>query len=448
MKDGTLGRGRLCLSGLLATLAVAANLAACGGSSDPMNVTVGGSVAGLSTQGLALSNGSDSVVLHAGDTSFVFPASIAVGARYAVQVASQPASRDEFCVVAQGTGTAGSANVTNVSVACHATQWVSSTLAGSGAYGSQDGISTAASFSPPTGLTVDDSGRVFVADAANHKIRRIDASGMVTTWAGSGTAGAANGDGTVASFNMPWRVSAATDGTLYVTDTYSQMIRKITPTGTVSRWSGSGAIGAADGAAASASFYYPFGVAVAADGSAYVADNSNQLIRKLGLDGSVSTWAGSGSAAFADGTGIAASFQSPYGIAVDADGTVYVADTNNQRIRRISPSGVVTTLAGDGTRGSTDGPGASASFNSPQGVAVDGSGNVYVADTGNSAIRKISQSGVVTTLAGDAAVSVGYIDGVGRAARFYFPYDVAVDINGVVYVADWGNLRIRRLIAQ
>lgn len=447
MKDGIKGRACLDLS-WLPTLAMVTCLTACGGSSGPTSITVGGSVTGLSTLGLVLSNGSDSVVLHAGDTSFLFHATVEVGARYAVQVASQPASRDEFCVVDQGTGTAGMGNVTSISVVCHPTRWAASTMAGSGADGSLDGMGTAAAFSPPTGLTVDGVGNVFVADTANQTVRRIDASGMVITWAGSGMAGAVDGDGTAASFNMPWRVSAAADGTLYVTDTYNQRIRKISSTGSVSTLSGSGSIGATDGAPASASFYYPFGVAVAVDGSVYVADNSNQLIRKLAPNGSVSTWAGSGSAAFADGTGTAASFQSPYGIAVGADGAVYVADTNNQRIRKISAGGVVTTLAGDGTRGSTDGPGASASFNAPQGVAVDGSGNVYVADTFNNAIRKISASGMVTTLAGDAAVSGGFIDGVGRAARFDFPYDVAVDRNGVVYVADWGNRRIRRLTAQ
>jgi sugar lactone lactonase YvrE len=247
---------------------------------------------------------------------------------------------------------------------------------------------------------------------------------------------------------MPWRVAAAPDGSIYVTDTYNQKIRKVSRDGTVTTLTGSGSIGSTDGSSTVASFYYPFGLAAAFDGALYVADNSNQSVRKVATDGSVTTFAGSGSAGFVNGTGPAASFQSPYGAAVDGQGSVYIADTLNHCIRKISPAGVVTTLAGTGVRGSTDGAAATASFSDPQGVAVDVNGNVYVADTGNNVIRKISPPGLVSTLSGSSSLSTGSADGVGRAASFYSPFDIAVDTNGVLYIADWGNLKIRRISAQ
>jgi streptogramin lyase len=432
----------------IAILTLAASVSGCGGSTSATSVTLGGSISGLTSEGLTIKNGTEVLALHSGEPSFVFATTVSPGSTYTVQIASQPTSRDQVCTIASSTGTAGSSNIAGISVSCHATLWVTGTLAGSGAYGSQDGPGSTASFSPPSGVAVDGAGNVYVADTANQKIRRIDAGGVVTTFAGTGNVGSADGAGTTASFNMPWRVSAAADSTTYVTDTYNLRLRKISATGDVTTFSGSGSIGAANGAAASASFYYPFGLAVSSDDHVYVADNSNQLIRKLAPDGGAMTFAGSGSAGFVNGTGSAASFQSPYGIAVDALGFVYVADTLNHCIRKISPVGMVTTLAGIGTRGSVDGSPTVASFSDPQGVAVDANGNVYVADTGNNALRKISPSGVVTTIAGNPALSAGSADGVGAASRFYFPFDVAVDRSGVLYVADWGNSKIRRVSAQ
>ena len=429
-------------------LVLAVVLTACGGSSDQASVAIGGTVGGLSTEGLVLSNGIETLALHPSDANFAFPTLVATGTGYSVKVSSQPTSRDQFCTVANGVGTAHVSSMSSVSVSCRATEWLASTLAGSGQYGSQDGPSSVASFSPPAGLAVDADTNVYVADAANQVIRRISPNGNVTTLAGSGVAGSSDGIGTGASFNMPWRVSTAADGIVYVTDSYNQRIRKVSGNGIVTSLSGSGSIGSADGSATAAAFYYPFGLAIGLDGYVYVADNSNQLIRKVAPDGSVARFAGSGSAGSSNGIGSAASFHSPYGVAIDAQGYVYIADTLNQCIRKISPSGVVSTLAGIGTRGSVDGSPAVASFSDPQGVAVDARGNVYVADTGNNSIRKISPSGTVTSIAGNAKLSVGAADGIGSSALFYFPFDVAVDRNGVLYVADWGNLKIRRIAAQ
>ena len=211
--------------------------------------------------------------------------------------------------------------------------------------------------------------------------------------------------------------------------------------GVVSTLAGSGASGYTDGTGTSAQFSYPIGVAVDGAGNVYVADQNNHRIRKITTSGVVSTLAGSGTSGNADGTGTSAQFNNPYGVAVDGAGNVYVADYNNHRIRKITASGVVSTLAGS-TQGNTDGTGTSAQFNSPRGVAVDGAGNVYVADEYNHRIRKITASGVVGTLAGSAS---GYTDGTGTSAKFKNPYGVAVDGAGNVYVADRSNHRIRKI---
>ena len=210
---------------------------------------------------------------------------------------------------------------------------------------------------------------------------------------------------------------------LYVADRNNHTIRKITSGGVVSTLAGSaGATGSAAGTGSAARFNYPEGVAVDSASNLYVADSYNHTIRKITSDGVVSTLAGSaGNAGSADGTGSAARFNGPSGVAVDSAGNLYVGDYGNHTIRKITSSGVVSTLAGlAGARGSADGTGSAARFNSPNGVTLDSAGNVYVADNQNSTIRKITSGGVVTTLAGSAGAS-GSADGAGSAARFDAP---------------------------
>ena len=317
-----------------------------------------------------------------------------------------------------------------------------STLAGSGTPGYTDGTGTSAKFSSPNGVAVDGAGNVYVADQVNHRIRKITTSGVVSTLAGSGTPGYADGTGTSAKFNYPNGVAVDGAGNVYVADLSNHRIRKITALGVVSTLAGSGASGYTDGTGTSAKFSYPNGVAVDGAGNVYVADYFNHRIRKITTSGVVSTLAGSASG-YADGTGTSAQFSYPTGVAVDGAGNVYVADYNNHRIRKITTSGVVSTLAGSGTPGYTDGTGTSAKFSSPTGVAVDGAGNVYVADYNNHRIRKITTSGVVSTLAGSG--TSGYTDGTGTSAKFAYPSEVAVYGAGNVYVADQGNHSIRKI---
>lgn len=213
-----------------------------------------------------------------------------------------------------------------------------------------------------------------------------------------------------------------------------------------------------DGPALESKFYSPSGTAVDRAGNIYVADRDNNRIRKISPAGVVTTIAGGGSTRFdsyrnsigtyLDGTGIAARFDNPTDLAVDSVGNIFVADYGNNRIRKISPEGVVTTLAGSGLAGYIDGTDTSARFNGPSGIALDPIGNIYVADKINNRIRKINPSGVVTTFAGSGGIgflNAGFADGVGNVARFNQPTGLSVDVAGIVYVADLGNNRIRKI---
>ena len=212
--------------------------------------------------------------------------------------------------------------------------------------------------------------------------------------------------------------------------------------GTVSTFAGNGTLGFADGTGTTARFYQPTGLAFDA-GRKYVRSRqSNHRIRKITPAGEVSTFAGSGTFGFADGTGTAAQFNGPFDVDVDAVGNVYVADTYNYRIRKITPAGVVTTLAGNANYGYADGDGAAAKFNQPKGVAVDPAGNVYVTDENNTRIRKITPTGTVTTFAGSTG---GSTDGDVSVALFAAPVGIEIDANGNLYIVDTGNNRIRKI---
>ena len=327
------------------------------------------------------------------------------------------------------------------------------TLAGTaGAAGSTDATGAAARFGAPIGVAADSAGNVFVADTGNNTIRKITPAGLVTTLAGSvfvaGLGGSTDATGAAASFNGP--AAAATDsaGNVYVADHGNSTIRKITPAGVVTTFAGTaGRVGSTDATGPAATFFLPRGVATDSADNVYVSDFLTHIIRKITPAGVVTTLAGTAHApGSADGTGAAARFAFPTGLATDGAANVYVADSENNAIRKITPAGVVTTLAGapGSSGGGTDGIGSAASFCGPAGVATDSAGNVYVADTCNSTIRKVTPAGVVTTLAGSAGVT-GSIDATGPAARFRFPTALATDSTGNVYVADSGNSTIRKI---
>jgi sugar lactone lactonase YvrE len=331
------------------------------------------------------------------------------------------------------------------------------TLAGlAGRAGSIDGVGAAARFSGPTGIALDAAGIIYVSDTGNQTIRKIGSDGRVSTWAGtSGNSGSSDGGPGAARFNSPAGIASDAAGNLYVADTNNLLIRKIDPTGAVRTLAGlAGVAGSVDGQGAAARFNGPHGIAVDATGTVYVSDtwhfpqshvdSVNSTIRKVSPTGEVTTLAGlAGTTGRSDGSGTEARFYYPGGVAVGADGNLYVADTFNSLIRRVTPAGVVSTLAG-GAGGSSDGVGAAAGFLYPAGIAVDTRGNLAIADTGNATVRRIDSSNRATTVAGLAA-QYGNADGEGALARFNGPYGLAADPLGNVYVADSFSATIRRV---
>lgn len=317
------------------------------------------------------------------------------------------------------------------------------TFAGSGTAGFADGTAATAQFNGAAGVALDATGNLIVGDDFNNRIRKLTPAGVVTTLAGSGTLGYQDGTGAGASFKLPEGVGLDSAGNVFVADQSNNRIRKVTAGGVVTTLAGSGTGSFADGTGVAASFKLPVSVAVDPMGNIFVSDGGNNRIRKVTSAGLVTTHAGSGTAAFADGTGVAASFSGPYGLALDSAGALFVADQSNHRIRKITAAGVVTTLAGSGTATFADGTGAAASFSFPAGVAVDAAGTVYVSDGGNHRIRRVTSSGVVTTLAGTGTATFG--DGACATASFRNPGGLLIDAGGSLYVADGGNNRIRKV---
>lgn len=312
--------------------------------------------------------------------------------------------------------------------------------------GYADGTGTAASFSSPTGITRDAAGNFYVADRNNNRIRKISPTGVVTTFAGSGTGGAiVNGTGTAAGFYSPYGITADASGNLYVGEYSNQAVRKITPAGEVTTLAGNGTTGNLNGTGVAATFNQPVGLAVDASGNVFIADYLNNLIRKITPAGVVTTFAGSGTAALTDGTGTAAAFNGPFALVFDAGGNLIVADYLNHAVRKITPAGVVTTIAGNGTAGYVDASGTAARFNRPAGLAIDAAGNIFICDAQNNRVRKISAAGTVTTLAGSG--NAGAAEGTGVAAEFNYPLGLCADFaHSTLYIADFGNHRIRKLI--
>ena len=352
-------------------------------------------------------------------------------------------------VAIDSAGAAYVADAGNETIRKITTAGVVTTLAGTpGMRGSTDGTGADARFGSTGSVAVDGAGNVYVADSRNATIRRVTAGGVVTTLAGTAAKfGSADGAGADARFDEPVGVAVDSAGNAYVADQANATIRKVTPEGVVTTLAGTARMGgSADGTGAAARFGLLGGVAVDSAGNAYATDEAYATIRKVTANGVATTLAGTaGMFGSADGTGAAARFGSPFGVAVDSAGNVDVSDFNNATIRKITAAGVVTTLAGTPfMSGDADGTGSAARFRRPLGMAADSAGNVYVADAGNFIIRKVTATGVVTTLAGTAGMR-GSADGTGAAARFSNPAGLAADAAGNIYVADPGNHAIRKV---
>jgi sugar lactone lactonase YvrE len=340
-------------------------------------------------------------------------------------------------------------------------------------------------FHIPYGMTEDAAGSLIVSDSDNNIIRRISSNGSVSTVAGSGEEGLTNGSVRSATFTRPIGVAAGLHGEIYVADTANHVIRKI-DAGVVTTFAGTGEFAVQDGDASHASFEFPTGIAIDQRGNVLVSDSRSETVRMISPSGRVTTIAGSGEPGFLDGLGRVAKFSSPGGVAIASDGFIYIADEDNNAIRKVSPTGEVTTLAGNGKVGNADGLGGEATFNYPIDLSLDDLGNVFVLDQRNRLIRKISPGGVVTTFASTSSTEFefaygitsdknnnlyvsynsgivrkvsstgnfkaiagpglpGLVDGPTGVSRLAEPSGLATDRGGNIYVADFGNRVIRKV---
>ncbi len=332
-----------------------------------------------------------------------------------------------------------------------------STVAGNGIFkfAGDGGPATSALMNNPTSVALDAAGNLYIADLSNSRIRKVSPGGVISTVAGNEIRGF-SGDGglaTSASLNLPRGVAFDTAGNLYIADWLNQRIRKVSPGGIISTVAGNGERGFSGdgGPAISASLNQPFGIAVDATDNLYIADRFNHRIRKVSPGGIISTVAGNGERGFSGdgGPATSTSLNRPLGVTVDAADNLYIADTDNHRIRKVSPGGIITTVAGTGEAGFSgdEGPATSALLNLPQSVTVDAAGNLYIADTQNNRIRKVSADGIMTTVAGNGDLGFSGDGGLATSASLNLPRGVAVDTVGNLYFADTLNNRIRVILA-
>ena len=460
--------------------AIASALVACGGDDSTPVHALGGSVSGLASNGLVLTDGATTVAVPSGATSFTFAGGLAEGASYTVTAQTQPASAT--CSVANGSGTVGSADVMNVQVTCAASAFsiggTISGLTGSGlviANGADqvspasgatsfvfaNRVASGASYSiaiaqQPSGQTCSVSGTYPATVGTSAVNVAVTCAAHATTSAAfvgnDASCNYADGSGASAGFAGTYGngvFDAA--GNLYVADKDAAVIRKITPQGVVSTLAGNpGVPGFSDGTGAAAAFNIPAGLAMDAAGRILVADSANAAIRIVTTAGVVTTLVGSPaqqSAHPSDGPGATATFYSPQGLAVDSAGYVYFTE-NGFWVRRVAPNAAhdVSLYAGSyGETGTADGTLATARFSNLVGMAFDSGGNLLLADHVNNNVRKIAPDGTVTTLAGSASGTRGYADGTGSAALFDNEQWLAVDAAGNAYVSDLQNWAIRKV---
>ncbi len=331
------------------------------------------------------------------------------------------------------------------------------TLAGNGStmFSGDGGTAITAALNHPRSVAIDSAGMLYITDVDNYRVRRVTPAGIISTVAGTGAFGA-SGDGglaTFASFSDFMGLAVDASGSLYIVDSGNRRIRKVTANGIVTTIVGTGTQGFSGdgGPAKAATLNRPTSVVVDPSGNLYFSDSSNQRIRRVSADGTITTIAGNGLDGFSgDGnfaTSAAMSF--PLGVARDQSGNVYFADANNNRVRKIALSGIITTVVGDGVGrfGGDGGQATSASLNIPSDVAIDFSGNLYIADSGNNRVRKVDSAGIITTVAGTGTDGFSGDGGPAALAVLNFPWGVTTNAAGAVYIADRVNSRIRLISA-
>jgi len=320
------------------------------------------------------------------------------------------------------------------------------TFAGTGDAGFQNGPANQAQFHFPRNLLLDDKGNLYISDDLNAAIRIINSDDEVSTFAGTGERGHRDGPKDQAMFFSPNGMAIHQNGDIFLADRNNHRIRRISIEGEVTTYAGNGARFSIDGAAASASFELPDGLVIDSEGNVIIADMDGNRIRKITPDQQVTTIAGSGEFGFAEGNGTEASFRWPTSIAIDGDGNIFISDTRNHMIRKLAPNGDVTVVAGNGERGYANGEALQAQFHDPHGLAIANDGTIYVAESQGNRIRKISTSGMVSTVAGTG--EKGFKDGPADEAMFDSPVGLVINENGNLLVSDLLNNRIRKIIFE
>jgi hypothetical protein len=337
------------------------------------------------------------------------------------------------------------------------------TIAGNGFFGisGDGGPAIVAELASPTGVACDASGNLYISDEGDC-IRKINTSGIISTIAGMGGIGGYSGDGgpaTAAELYLPYGVAVDSSGNIYIADGYYSRIRKVDTSGIISTFAGSAATGYSGdgGPATDAELNNPWGLAVDASGNLLIADWSNYRIRKVNKSGVISTFAGNGTGAFSGdgGQATAAELYLPYGVACDTFGNVYIADGGNNRVRIVKKSGIISTFAGNGFGAphsggysGDGGPAIAAEFYNPMGVVVDNYGNIYIADDLNQRIRIINTSGIISTFAGNGTSGFFGDGGPATSAEFYGPGGLALDASGNIYIPDFTNHRVRKVTSK
>jgi sugar lactone lactonase YvrE len=330
-------------------------------------------------------------------------------------------------------------------------------IAGNGTAGylGDGGPATSAELNGPYGLAIDNAGNLYIADPANNRVRKVAlGTGIISTFAGNGTAGYSgdNGPATSAELKVPVGMALDGAGNLYIADEGNSVIRKVNASGTITTMAGNNTVGYSgdNGLATSASLYAPSGVAVDNSGNLYIADTGNNRIREVAAaTGIITTIAGTGTAGYSgdNGAAVSATLNKPSAVVEGSTGNLYVLDTGNNVVRLVNTTGTITTIAGNGTAGYSgdDGPATGATLHTPYGLNIDSSGNLYIADSANNVVRMVSTAGIISTIAGNGTAGYSGDNGAAISATLDNPQGVTVDNQGNVYISDQSNNRVREV---